>query len=88
MVLGINVERASVVDRVDGTIHWITSQVLIAVIQWIVIYPLHSTIKAGNNWGHKCMTQVSIRNGMRPTGFCYHLFVELTVCVKCKLLLL
>lgn len=57
------------------------------MIQWIVIYPLHSTIKPVNNWGHKCMTQVSIRNGMRPTGLCYYLFVELTVCVKCKLLL-
>ena len=48
--------QAPVVQRVDSTIHWITQLILRALIGWIEIYSVNSTIHPSNNWG-----QVSLK---------------------------
>ena len=43
-------DQAPVVQRVDSAIHWITQLVLLALIPWMVIYPVDSIIHLLNNW--------------------------------------
>ena len=45
--------QASVVQKVDSTIHWITQLVSLTLVRWIVIYPVDSVIQLLNNWGLK-----------------------------------
>ena len=45
--------QASVVQKVDSTIHWIAQLVSLTLIRWIVIYPVDSVIQLLNNWGLK-----------------------------------
>ena len=44
-------QLAPVVQRVDSAIHWITQLILIALIRWIMVYPVDSAIHPLNNWG-------------------------------------
>ena len=45
--------QASVVQKVDSTIHWIAQLVSLTLIRWIVIYPVDSVIQLLKNWGLK-----------------------------------